>query len=84
MVEVFSTNINTEKNAVAFLILFKKEYPAYRINFDLEDCDNVLRVQSETSSIDADGIISIIKASGYYAQVMSAFPAAKIIEQNIE
>lgn len=70
MVEVFSTNIKTKKHTEGVLDRFRKEYPTYRINFDLEDCDNILRVESQIGQIDVDGILSIVKISGFYAEVM--------------
>lgn len=70
MVEVFITNVSAPKDAEALLIRFKTNYPDCRINFDLEDCDHVLRVESHLNQIDVDGICSIMTDSGFFVEVM--------------
>lgn len=47
MVEVFSTNIQNEEEANLILKKLRYHYPAHKINFDLEDCDKILRIAGE-------------------------------------
>ena len=45
MIEVFKTNVENSKQATALLYLLQDQLPSAEINFDLEDCDNILRVK---------------------------------------
>jgi hypothetical protein len=47
MVEVFKTNIRSKNNSKIISNLLNKHYPHLKINFDLEDCDKILRVEGE-------------------------------------
>jgi hypothetical protein len=47
MVEVFKTDIKCELMAEKVKISLLQIWPHLKINFDLEDCDNILRVESE-------------------------------------
>ena len=47
MVEVFKTNILKQKEAKHMLTIFSKEFPSFKINFDLDDCDKILRVREK-------------------------------------
>lgn len=71
MVEVFKTNIINASEAEHLLFLLHQSYPQYSANFDLEDCDKILRVESWTSAISHGAIIKIVADSGYYAEVLA-------------
>lgn len=47
MVEIFKTNVKEEKHAAAIISMLCHHLPACMINFDLDDCDNILRVKGE-------------------------------------
>jgi len=49
IVEVFKTNVDCYKEA-GLLTALCKQFPGFRINFDLEDCDRILRVQGKDIS----------------------------------
>jgi hypothetical protein len=61
MVEIFKTNVTNKKLAGKVLKTLRARLPAYHFNFDLEDCDRILRAQSEIVSIDAVDIVEIVK-----------------------
>ncbi len=63
MVEVFKTNVNNNKVAKSILSLLKREFPNYKINFDLEDCDKILRIEGE--KISNESIISHLYGLGF-------------------
>lgn len=44
MIEIFRTNVNQKKEAIKILDLLSIKFPDLIINFDLEDCDRILRV----------------------------------------
>ena len=70
MVEVFRTNIENSEQEEFILYQLSQFLPDYRINFDLEDCDNILRVESNKGSIEIWQIIFIMKRLGFTAEVL--------------
>lgn len=68
MVEVFKTNVD-EKMATETLIgVLLRNFPSFKINFDLWDCDKVLRVEGE--NIESSTIIAIVRAKGFVCEVI--------------
>jgi hypothetical protein len=47
MVEVFKTNVKRQSQTKNLLTLLRQYFPQSQINFDLDDCDKILRVQGE-------------------------------------
>ena len=45
MIEVFKTNVQEFSEAQKLVALLRKHFPNSKINFDLDDCDKVLRVE---------------------------------------
>lgn len=45
MIEIFKTNVKEEKEAKKILNILIAEFPKCKINFDLEDCDKILRIE---------------------------------------
>ncbi|MDJ1469259.1 hypothetical protein [Xanthocytophaga flava] len=45
-VEIFKTNVQNDKDAKRIIASFLAVYPLYKINFDLEDEDNIFRVEA--------------------------------------
>ncbi|WP_316753192.1 hypothetical protein [Pedobacter gandavensis] len=66
MVSVFKTNVQCPEKAVAVVAGLSTEYPAFRINFDLEDCDNILRI--EGIGIQINRIISSMENQGCFCE----------------
>ncbi|MEC3965880.1 hypothetical protein [Flagellimonas halotolerans] len=61
IVEVFCTSVTTIEKAEFLLGKLQKEFPSCEINFDLEDCDNILRVATAGSTMDTAPIIKLVK-----------------------
>lgn len=61
MVEIFKTDVHTKKVAERVLRTLRTHLPLYHFNFDLEDCDRILRVQSDGLAVEAGQIIQIVK-----------------------
>lgn len=68
MIEVFKTNIEDEQVAEELKRVLKKEIPGSSINFDLEDCDNILKIEAPV--IDAQDIISFLASLGYSCELL--------------
>jgi hypothetical protein len=47
MIEIFKTNVEYERQAESLLVLLNQHFPSTEINFDLDDCDRILRVKGE-------------------------------------
>lgn len=52
MIEVFKTNINCTEKAIQLLEMIHTHFENYRANFDLEDCDRILRVVNDKGNIE--------------------------------
>ena len=50
-VAVFKTNINQASQAKNILDKLIYYYPKHRINFDLEDCDKILRIEGKPQEL---------------------------------
>lgn len=57
MIEVFKTNIRDPRKAKTLATMISIQFPDYRVNFDLDDCDKILRVVGER--IDNAAIIEL-------------------------
>ena len=68
-VEVFKTNITCIDQAERLACLLIGHFPETRIDFDLEDCDRILRV--EDKQICVDTIIEILGKHGLECEVLA-------------
>lgn len=68
MVEVFRTNIKKPGQSKVLIKKLLKHYPESDVNIDLEDCDNVLRV--EGNDICPHKIIELVITDGYECEVL--------------
>lgn len=68
MVEVFKTNVPDQAVAQQLLAAFGQHLPDSKINFDLEDCDRILRVESET--VNGQEIVALVEARGFQCMML--------------
>ena len=47
IVEVFRTTVGSHHEAARLTAELRQRFPTWRISFDLDDCDNILRVAGE-------------------------------------
>ena len=66
MVEVFKTNVEDPAQAAKLVGLLQKRITNSSINFDLEDCDKVLRIEGPEVSLPL--VVGILKDYGYKCQ----------------
>lgn len=64
MVGVFKTNVDGTK-AKVILEEIRRHFPESDPSFDLENRDNVLRVESLNGSIDAENVKKIVQNAGF-------------------
>lgn len=70
MIEVFRTNIQDKEAADCILLKLQHQFPDAEVNFDLEDCDKVLRINSPKSMINIKKITDIVKGLGYTIDIL--------------
>lgn len=70
MVEVFKTNIASNKKADWVLGILQDRFPGLELNFDLEDCDNILRVGAMDRKEIARNIIKTVRAQGFKIEIL--------------
>jgi hypothetical protein len=67
MIEVFKTSV-TEERSEALLELLQRHFPESEINFDLDDCDKILRIKSDR--IDIHFIVTLMNEQGFHCEVL--------------
>lgn len=67
MVEVYKTNLTNKNKANAIITLMEELFPEFEVNFDLDDCDNILRVKSSVW-IDNSKVISLLREQQVVAE----------------
>lgn len=70
MVEVFKTNVKDMDEANLLLSLIHRNFKEFQANFDLDDCDKILRVKSISTEIQASCLIDLLKDLGVVAEVL--------------
>lgn len=66
MIEVFKTNINDLSIASHMLKELLKHFPDSTINFDLEDCDRILRIEND--KVIPFKVIQFLQSNGFECQ----------------
>lgn len=67
MIKIFKTNVHHPKDETHLLEnVLQQKYPGVKINFDLEDCDRILRM--EGGEFHADDVIMLLDRNGFYCE----------------
>jgi len=69
MVEVFKTNVEQSQMAEQLISTLRIRFPFSKINFDLEDCDKILRIEGNQICIQT--IIELMKRRGFECEVLN-------------
>ncbi|MBC8054914.1 MAG: hypothetical protein H7Y13_17785 [Sphingobacteriaceae bacterium] len=70
MVEIFRTNCKNPAQADILITQLQMAFVDYEVNFDLDDCDNILRVECSSELIDAALLIEFLKTFGCLAEIL--------------
>ncbi len=70
MVEVFKTNVADHAQAKNLVEQIHKKFTNYAANFDLNDCDKILRIQCEVHNIEALHVIHLLREHGCDAEIL--------------
>jgi len=68
MWEIFKTNVRKVAEAKKLVILLLDHFPEAKINFDLKDCDNILRV--EAKDFVPEKVMLLVKENGFACNVL--------------
>jgi hypothetical protein len=68
MVEVFKTNVQETKEADQLIDLLLQHFPGSKINFDLDDCDKILRI--EGINFIAGHVMMYVKKHGFHCNLL--------------
>lgn len=69
IVEVFKTNVAEVELSELLIQQLEDQFPDSLINFDMEDCDKILRVEAFT--VAPEKIIQILNSNGYSCEVLT-------------
>lgn len=68
MIEIFKTNVELEEPCHAIISTLINTFSSVKVNFDLEDCDKILRVEGADFSVDQ--IMEKVRILGYRCEVL--------------
>lgn len=71
MIEVFKTSVQDPLQAKVVKQLLLVQNPALEINFDLEDCDNILRIKNIQDVVDISTVLKVLNETGIYVEVLA-------------
>ena len=69
-VEVFKTNVQQNSIANRIVTRLSRSYPDFKINFDLDDCDKILRIETNSFYINPEEIIGILRKEGFCCELL--------------
>lgn len=74
MVEVFKTDVNNAEAAKRLMMQIHENFKSYKANFDLFDCDHILRIKCEVGVVCQLSIIDLLRRNGFWAEVLPDEP----------
>jgi|JI7StandDraft_1071085.scaffolds.fasta_scaffold695799_2 hypothetical protein len=69
IIEIFQTNVDSESIAQTILTEINNLFPELVVNFDLEDCDRILRLVTPSYDF-VPKVSAILVDSGYQCEVL--------------
>jgi hypothetical protein len=70
MIEVFKTNICDVEHSHMVIQLIENAFQNYKVNFDLDDCDKILRVKSTNDAIESYTLIALLKRFDFEVEIL--------------
>lgn len=68
MIEVFKTNVQSKKECKHLIRHLKNVLPDGYVNFDLDDCDKILRVESSGFTVEV--VINLLQEHGHRCEIL--------------
>jgi hypothetical protein len=70
-IEVFRTNVCDRGDATSIIAQLSIRQPECLINFDLDDCDRILRIESRSKEINIQSVIEVLKNNHFDCEVLN-------------
>jgi hypothetical protein len=70
MIEVFKTNVHEPDHAMMLLAHIHSSFADHEANFDLDDCDRILRVKCTNGAVQPAKLIHLLAGLGFHAEVL--------------
>ncbi|MDF2515463.1 MAG: methyltransferase type 11 [Sphingobacterium sp.] len=67
-VVIFKTNVNKYREAQQIVMTLLQLFSSYKVNFDLDDEERILRIESTQTDIETKGIIKQMLDWGYQCE----------------
>ena len=71
IVQIFKTDVQDQLVARHIILFLRRNFSHSRINFDLDDCDKILRIESRQGSIDEAEIQLLVARCGYQCEPLN-------------
>jgi len=68
MIAIYKTDVDNENSANYIIAIIFNQFPGLKVNFDLDDCDKILRV--EGPSVCDNAITALLKPLGINVEVL--------------
>jgi hypothetical protein len=68
-IEIFRTNIDNKDVALRVSFELSKHFPDAKVNFDLDDCDKILRIKG--TGVNIKKVIDSLTDLGYICEVLN-------------
>ncbi len=65
IVKVFKTDVQDQLVARQIVLFLKQTFSYWRINFDLDDCDRILRIESQQGAVEEGEVQLLIARYGH-------------------
>jgi hypothetical protein len=69
-VEVFKTNVVRPHDAETMIRILSALLPGKKINFGLDDCDHILRIESVDDKVNATLVRETIKRFNFHCEIL--------------
>ncbi len=70
VIEVFKTNVERAEQARRLITEIQRHFSGYSANFDLDDCDRILRVVTPSGNIQTDAVLDLVSGFGFRVEVL--------------
>lgn len=67
---IFKTNIKSREKVISISSLFENMNSVFDWNIDLQDIDNVLRIEASETINEAD-LIHLVRTKGFYCETLN-------------